>query len=75
MTDVFSDDAISKLKVGQTLTFNNNTGSDHYKIVKIKDGRIWSKQINLYKSNELVINDIPKPSKKSKWVDKVTINE
>jgi len=71
LTEAFSPEGIAKLSVGQTLTFDRGV-EVHYKITKIKNGRIWAKEITLYRPEEFTINDRRKPSDKAKWVDKVT---
>lgn len=70
MTDVFSEDGIKKLSVGQTLTFMLDNQEQHYIIKKIKDGRIFVKEIHLYKPEEVMINtkDVPV---KGNWKNKV----
>lgn len=66
MTEAFTEDGISRLSEGQTLTFRNETGEDSFKIMKIKNGRIWAKEITLYRPEDFKIVD-----KKAKWVNKV----
>lgn len=57
LTEAFTEDGIKKLKVSQTLTFDFEGNRTTYKIMKIKDGRIWAKKISLYKVDDIVFGD------------------
>ena len=68
LTEAFTDEGIAKLKVKQTLTFNLDGINTTYKIMKIKDGRIWGKETTLYKPEDIEIVD---RAGKGAWKNKV----
>jgi len=73
LTEAFTEEGISKLTTNQTLTFILDGVSTSYKIKRIKDGRIWAKEIRLYHPDEIKIED--KVDTKTYWKNKVVGNE
>ena len=69
LTEAFTEEGISKLSTNQTLTFMLDGVSTSYKIKKIKDNRIWAKEIILYRPDEIKIVD--KTDTKTYWKNKV----
>ena len=72
ISEAFNSEWVAKLNVGQTVSFQSDDGKHDYRIVKIKNERVWAKEIKLYKPEQFTISDKRKPSDKAKWVDKVT---
>jgi len=55
MTSIFKPEAISKLKQGQVLTFQQEDGEHHWKIKITKDNRVLGKEIIMGKPEGLMI--------------------
>ena len=70
LSEAFSEEGISKLKVGQTLTFNLDCKHTTYKVMRIKGDRIWGKETILYRPEEVNITD----KKESVW-DRIKRND
>lgn len=70
MTDIFTDDGLNKLSVGQTLTFNTSDGTKTYKIKAIKDGKVLAKEIILYRADEVAFGEEDAKNIFGSWKDK-----
>lgn len=70
LTDAFDEQDINKFSAGQTLTFRQDDGSMiTYKITRIKDYRMWGKEIRLYRPDEIKI--VNKINNKATWKNNV----
>ena len=57
----FTNDLTKKgqreLKVGQVLMFNFEGSETHLKIMRKKNGKVWVKEVYLYKPEEVQVRD------------------
>lgn len=52
ITDVLTPEGVKKLKLRQVLVFDYEGSRNEYRVVKIKDGRVWVKPVTLYTPGE-----------------------
>ena len=57
ITDILTPKGIKNLKVGQVLLFEFEGSETQIKIMRKQKGKVWAKEVYLYKEDEVFIKD------------------
>ena len=57
LTDMLTKKGIDKLKVGQVLMFEYEGSETQIRIMRKSGGKVWGKEVYLYKEDEIFIKD------------------
>lgn len=57
MTDIFTPEGLQKIKVGQVMMFNLDGVRNEYRIMRIKNGKVWGKKVITYHPSQVEITE------------------
>lgn len=57
LTNDLSPEGAEKVKVGQVLLFSKGKNGTQLKIMRKANGKVWAKQVYLYKEDEIFVKD------------------
>ena len=55
--DHITEEGSKNLKTGQILMFDYEGSRNDYKIMRIKDGKVWAKKVRTYAPDEVEVTD------------------